>query len=410
MRRTVAEISITNGLELYPMPTNCFDSIKIIVVIPVYNHGSTLRRVVTRALKVNDQVMIVDDGSTDRGIDTLDGLNVHIVRHSLNLGKGAAISTAATAARRLGMTHMITIDADGQHDPADVRHFVPVVQKNPFAIAIGKRNFSTIDAPLSARFGRHFSNFWFRIQTGQILGDTQSGFRGYPLAVFEKLKLHEKHYAFEVEVLVKAAWSGIKLHDVDISVFYPSARERVSHFHRFRDNFRLSRLNTRLTLRSIIPLPHRQILAEKDSSQKITVLHPVRSLKKLLGENASAEQLAVAGALGVLLGALPLIACHTIAILFAAGFFRLNKVAALSTSQLCMPPFVPAICIELGYFLRHGRFLTEVSIKTLGYQGLDRCFEWLIGSLLLAPILALLVGGIMYLMIFFIKRVNRATN
>ena len=228
--------------------------------------------------------------------------------------------------------------------------------------------------------------------------------------MLEKLKLCEKHYAFEVEVLVKAAWGGIKLHEVNISVFYPPAGERVSHFHLIRDNLQLSLLNTRLTLRSIFPLPHRQILEKTDSAEKISILHPVRSLKKLLGENASVEKLAAAGALGVLLGALPLIACHTIAILFAAGFFRLNKVAALSTSQLCMPPVVPAICIELGYFLRHGRFLTEVSIKTLGYQGLDRCYEWLIGSLLLAPILALFVGGIIYLMGFFIKKVTRAVN
>jgi glycosyltransferase involved in cell wall biosynthesis len=392
------------------MLTDFSDKIKIIIVIPVYNHGSTLRGVVTRALKVNDQVMVVDDGSTDGGIDTLNGLSVHLVRHSQNLGKGAAILTAAKAARRLGMTHMITMDADAQHDPSDVRHFIPAMQADPFAIVIGKRNFRTIHAPLSARFGRRFSNFWFRLQTGKALGDSQSGFRGYPLAALEKLKLREKHYAFEVEVLVKAAWGGIKLHDVNISVIYPPSRERVSHFRLIRDNFQLSRLNTRLTLRSLFPLPHRQILAEKDSSEKITVLHPVRSLKKLLSENASAEQLAAAGALGVFLGALPLIACHTIAILFAAGFFRLNKVAALSTSQLCMPPFVPAICIELGYFLRHGTFLTEVSIKTLGYQGLDRCYEWLIGSLMFAPILALFVGSIIYVMVFFIKRVIRATN
>jgi glycosyltransferase involved in cell wall biosynthesis len=392
------------------MLTDFSDKIKIIIVIPVYNHGSTLRGVVTRALKVNDQVMVVDDGSTDGGIDTLNGLSVHLVRHSQNLVKGAAILTAAKAARRLGMTYMITIDADAQHDPSDVRHFIPVLQADPLAIVIGKRNFRTIHAPLSARFGRRFSNFWFRLQTGKALGDSQSGFRGYPLAALEKLKLREKHYAFEVEVLVKAAWGGIKLHDVNISVIYPPSRERVSHFRLIRDNFQLSRLNTRLTLRSLFPLPHRQILAEKDSSEKITVLHPVRSLKKLLSENASAEQLAAAGALGVFLGALPLIACHTIAILFAAGFFRLNKVAALSTSQLCMPPFVPAICIELGYFLRHGTFLTEVSIKTLGYQGLDRCYEWLIGSLMFAPILALFVGSIIYVMVFFIKRVIRATN
>jgi len=392
------------------MLTNRFDSIKIIIVIPVYNHGSTLRGVVARALKVNDQVIVIDDGSTDGGIDTLGGLSVHIVRHSQNLGKGAAILTAAEAARRLGMTHMITIDADAQHNPADVRHFMPVLQADPFAIVIGKRNFGAINAPLSARFGRRFSNFWFRLQTGQALGDTQSGFRGYPLAALEKLKLREKHYAFEIEVLVKAAWGGIKLREVNISVFYPPSRDRISHFRLFKDNFQLSLLNTRLTLRSIFPLPHRQILADKDAGEKISILHPIRSLKKLLSENASAEQLAAAGALGVLLGALPLIACHTIAILFTAGFFRLNKVAALSTSQLCMPPFVPAICIELGYFLRHGRFLTEVSLKTLGYQGLDRCFEWLIGSLLLAPILALFVGGIIYVTVFFIERVSRATN
>jgi uncharacterized protein (DUF2062 family) len=285
-----------------------------------------------------------------------------------------------------------------------------VLQADPFAIVIGKRDFSTINVPLSARFGRRFSNFWFRLQTGQVLGDTQSGFRGYPLAVLERLKLREKHYAFEIEVLVKAAWGGIRLDEVNISVYYPPSRDRVSHFRLFKDNFQLSLLNTRLTLRSIFPLPHRQILADKAAGEKISILHPIRSLKKLLRENASAEQLAAAGALGVLLGALPLIACHTIAILFTAGFLRLNKVAALSTSQLCMPPFVPAICIELGYFLRHGRFLTEVSLKTLGYQGLDRCYEWLIGSLLLAPILALFVGGIIYVTVFFIERVSRATN
>lgn len=392
------------------MLNNRIDSVKTIIVIPVYNHGSTLRDVATRALEVNDQVMVVDDGSTDGGIDTLDGLDVHVIRHPENLGKGAAILTAAKAARRLGMTHMITIDADGQHDPFDCRHFLPVLQADPLVIVIGKRDFRSIDAPLSTRFGRHFSNFWFRLQTGRALGDTQSGFRGYPLAVLEKLKLREKHYSFEVEVLVKAAWGGVKLQELNIPVFYPPSRERISHFRLFRDNFQLSMLNTKLTMRSILPLPHRQILAEDDSDAKISVLHPIRSLKKLVGENISVRQLAAAGALGVFLGALPLIACHTIAILFTAGFFRLNKVAALSTSQLCMPPFVPAICIELGYFLRHGRFLTEVSIRTLGYQGLDRCYEWLIGSLLIAPALALLVGGTIYVMAFFIKKVKRATN
>jgi uncharacterized protein (DUF2062 family) len=105
-------------------------------------------------------------------------------------------------------------------------------------------------------------------------------------------------------------------------------------------------------------------------------------------------QLALAAAMGVFLGTLPLIALHTLVIILAATYFRLNKVAALASSQLCMPPVVPALCIEVGYLLRHGRFLTEISMETLGYQALERLYEWLLGSLVLAPLLACLIGGI----------------
>lgn len=140
------------------------------------------------------------------------------------------------------------------------------------------------------------------------------------------------------------------------------------------------------------------------------MLRPLRSLKMLLAENSSPGQLAAAGGLGIFLGALPLIACHTIAILLAAGFFRLNKIAALSTSQLCMPPLVPALCIEAGYFMRHGRFLTEISMDTLGYQGLERIYEWLLGSLLLGPILAALTAAVIYLMALGVTRERRGAK
>lgn len=380
------------------------DQLKIIIVIPVYNHSATIRGVVTRALQVHNEVMVVDDGSTDDALSSLQGLNVHRVRHPKNLGKGAAILTAAREARRLGMTHIVTIDADGQHNPNDFHLFIPVIQGAPDAIVVGKRDFQDANVPRANRFGRGFSNFWLRLQTGKTLGDAQSGFRAYPIFVLENLKLREKRYTFEIEVLVKAAWAGVELRDVDISIYYPPAQERVSHFHLFLDNLRLSLLNARLTMRSVTPLPHRKIMNSRHRpGEKITVLHPLKSLKTLLTENTSPEELAAAGALGVFLGTLPLIACHTIAILFAAGFFRLNKVAAVSSSQLCMPPLVPALCIEIGYFVRHGRFLTEISLKTLGYQAPERLYEWLIGSLVLAPAMAVLIGGTIYIMAFFIR-------
>jgi len=224
---------------------------EIAIVIPVYNHPRTLREVVIKALKVHRAVMVVDDGSSDSGLDTLDGLTVNVVRHPRNLGKGVAILSGAREWRRLGMTHIVTIDADGQHDPDDFRRFVTELDLHPDAIVVGKRDFEVAEVPSASRIGRAISNFWLRVETGKVLGDAQSGFRAYPIALLEGLKLHERRYSFEIEVLVKAAWAGVELREVPVSTYYPPAEERVSHYHLFWDNVRLSLLNTKLSLRSV---------------------------------------------------------------------------------------------------------------------------------------------------------------
>ncbi len=381
---------------------------KIIILIPVYNNPETVRDVVIRALEIHDMVMVVDDGSSDNVDNLLNGLNIRIIRHTKNMGKGAAIITGAVEAGRLGMTHIVTIDADGQHDPADFKKIIPIINQEPHAIIIGMRNFQGSNTPGASIFGRSFSNFWMRLQTGISLGDTQSGFRAYPLAVLEKLILRERHFSFEVEVLVKAAWAGVKILETDISAYYPPAEKRVSHFRVFMDNFRISILNTKLTMMSVLPIPHRKIHFDDITDQAITVLHPIKSLKTLITENTSPKKLSASGALGVFLGALPLIACHTLVIILVTGFLRLNKVVAISTSQLCMPPIVPALCIEAGYFMRNGRFLTEISLETIGYQALQRLYEWIIGSLLLGPIMGFIVGFLIYVMSLLIIRGKRA--
>ncbi len=373
---------------------------RVAIVIPVYNHARFIRGVAEKALRVHDCVIVVDDGSTDNVAEALAGLEVRLLRHGTNKGKGTAILAGAREAERLGMTHIVTIDADGQHDPEDFRAFLPVMHGDPTALVVGVRSFDC-DAPGLSLFGRRFSNFWLRLQTGLSAGDTQSGFRAYPIAIFRHLRLRETGYAFEVEVLVKAAWAGIPLKEVDVRVSYPE--ERLSHFSLFKDNLRLTRLNTRLTMRALMPLPHKRIVAYGETGE-ITILHPLRFLATLLQERMLPRSLAVAGALGVFLGALPLIACHTLVILGAASFFRLNKVTALSASQVCMPPLVPALCIETGYFLRHGTFLTEVSLRTLGYQGLERFYEWLLGSFILGPAIGLVVGSAIYIMAHALQR------
>jgi len=377
---------------------------KSVIVIPVYNHSATLYGVVVSALKANDNVMVVDDGSTDKSADTLTELSVHLIHHEKNLGKGAAIKTAVKNARKLRMTHMVTIDANGRYDPADFHLFAAALGKNPDSIIIGRRSFPKSEVPLLSRVNRCLANFWFRIQTGRSLSDVSCTYRAYPLAVLENLTLRTRRNSFEVEVLTKASWAGVNLNEVDISNYSHRSDKEKPGFPYVLENLRVFLFNFHLTMRSIVPWPHQKIVGQDQSKEKITVLHPLRSIKTLLTENTSPRQLATGGALGVLLGTFPLIGFHNIAILFAAGYFRLNKVVALATSGLCVPPLVPALCIEVGYFMRHGTFLTEISIKTLGYQALERIYEWLLGSFVLAPVFAILVGGIIFLIALFFKK------
>ena len=256
-------------------------------------------------------------------------------------------------------------------------------------------------SPGASKFGRSFSNFWLRVQTGQKVSDVQCGFRAYPVAIFDALRLRERRFAFEVEVLVKAAWAGYPLQDLDIDVHYPVPEERISHFRAWQDNVTISLLNTRLTARAFLPVPHR--LYEEDAAGKVSPIHPLRSLRILLLQNETPGILAFSAFLGMVFGTLPLIGLHSLCIVVVLGYFRLNKILGLAVSQLCIPPFVPALCIETGYYLRNGSFLTDISLRTLGYEALDRVWEWILGSLILAPALGAIIGVTVFLMAHVVK-------
>ena len=374
----------------------------VLIVVPVYNHAATLPQVVKDCLMFCPDVLVVDDGSTDlpdpcliegkisNTQHPLYGLNILFERHKENKGKGAAILTAAQRARELLKTHIITIDADSQHFPGDIPLFVTALTTEPTTLFVGARDFNTENVPSSSRFGRSFSNFWYKLQTGETISDSQSGFRCYPLAILDRLLFTEVRYSFETEVLVRSAWAGFQVKDIPIEVHYPPADKRVSHFAPLMDNIRISLLNTRLTIRSILPIPQKKYESGHDGT--IHALKPIESIATFLKANNTPFYLSLAAALGCFIGTLPLIGVHTLLIILLAGTFRLNKIMAVFTSNFCMPPFVPALCIEVGYFMRHGSFLTEISIQTLGYEALERIFEWVIGSLIVAPLLGALAG------------------
>jgi glycosyltransferase involved in cell wall biosynthesis len=377
--------------------------------IPVYNNRETVVSVATECRSRLPQVVVVDDGSTDADVEALfSGSDITVLRHEENRGKGAAILTALEFVRSRGGRFMITIDADGQHRPRDLKKFIPLLQGPDTIVVIGCRDLGAAGFPRSSRLGSQIGNFWLRIETGVSLDDCQSGFRAYPVEYISQLKLRGNHYDFETEVLAKAVWAGLELKTVAIDVWYPEPRLRVSSFRPFLDNLRISRMHAGLVGRRLLPVPHRRLLpSERPRLDLRMLLHPIRLLRSLLEENATPGLLGMSAAVGVFLATLPLIGLHTVVIIYVATRLRLNRVMAVSVQNLCMPPFVPMLCIELGYRMRYGHWLTEFSTKTIVGELHHRLFEWLIGSLVVAPLAAALVGGSVFLGARAIQRRGR---
>lgn len=371
-------------------------------VIPVYNNMRTLQSVVRGCKHQLENVVVVDDGSTDVDVGGMLGdENVIVLNHSENKGKGTALMTGFKYVQSQGGNYAITIDADGQHYPQDLDRIINEIKDQDDAIVIGSRDFSAENVPGKSKFGRRFANFWFKVETGLSIDDCQSGYRAYPIDYISKLSLKGKRYDFETEVIVKAAWAGLKIKTVDVGVHYAKKGERISHFKGFLDNLRISIMHAQLVLRRLSPVPHKKLIQRKeDAIYKELLKHPIKVLKFLLNENSTPVGLAASAAVGTFLAVLPLLSIHTLVIIYVATRLHLNKVMAVSIQNLCIPPFVPVACIELGYYMRYGKWLTDVSLNTVFGQFAERIWEWLLGSLIVAPVLATIVGVI----VFFISQ------
>jgi predicted LPLAT superfamily acyltransferase len=232
---------------------------RILVVVPVFNNLKTVAGLVRDVLALGVPVLVVNDGSTDGSSRVIDDLAVPHIDVPRNRGKGRAIRSALAWANERNYSHIITIDADGQHAARDIPPFIERIKEAPDKIIIGRRTFSH-DAPGRSRFGRRWSNMWIRAASGARTSDSQSGFRAYPVVPLVHMKFFGSRYEFEVEVLVRAVWAGLGLAEVDVSVQYFSGGERVSHFRMGRDNARISLMYTALVFRHWLPIPHRKLV------------------------------------------------------------------------------------------------------------------------------------------------------
>jgi len=230
------------------------NSKRLCVIIPTYNNGGTIGKVIEDVKRHGLQVIVVDDGSTDNTPAVLEALSDGIltVSYRPNKGKGHALVSGFRKATELGFTHAVTIDADGQHFADDLPVFISQLESCEDTIIVGTRNLTEENMPRQNTFANRFSNFWFRFQTGIDLPDTQSGYRLYTLASLRGLSLITSRYEAELELLVFAAWAGTRITSVPVRVYYPPAEERVSHFRPVYDFVRISILNTVLCAAALV--------------------------------------------------------------------------------------------------------------------------------------------------------------
>lgn len=226
-----------------------------VVLVPTYNNATTLQSVLDRLRPYASDILVVNDGSTDNTREILEHYPhpLHIVSYDKNQGKGHALVTGFREALNLGYDYAITIDSDGQHYPEDLPLFVEkqMAMQEP-AIIVGARVLKHENKSRGAVFATRLANFWFAFQTWQPLSDTQSGYRLYPLHHLHGLDFVTSRYEAELELLVYAAWHGVRLDTVPIRVYYPPREERVTHFRPVADFMRIFVLNTVLFFASIL--------------------------------------------------------------------------------------------------------------------------------------------------------------
>lgn len=202
--------------------------------------------VVTGARAHVTRVLVVDDGSGDGTAAAAATAGAEVVRHAENRGKGAALRTGLDHLAAAGVARALTLDADGQHLPAEIPALIAASDGAPGAIVVGVRRKTGQPIRAVNRLGNWLADGLLAALAGQPLPDTQSGFRIYPVAVTLGLGASGAHFDFETEILLRAARRGVPVVGVPVAVHYPPVAERASHFRPALDTLRIVRTVVRV--------------------------------------------------------------------------------------------------------------------------------------------------------------------
>ncbi|MFZ1908460.1 MAG: glycosyltransferase family 2 protein [Burkholderiales bacterium] len=218
------------------------DSEGCVAVIPAYNEAATIRDVAERTLRQVGTLIVVDDGSSDGTAAALEGLPLELLRHPVNLGKGASLWRGMQRALELGARTVVTLDGDGQHRPEDISALLAAHRERPEAIVIGSRVHLRQQTPALRYRANRCADFLVGWVAGRQLPDTQSGFRVYPARLLRNARVEHgasARFAFESEMLIDAVRRGVECTAVPITVSYRGLA-RASHFANVADAARIA--------------------------------------------------------------------------------------------------------------------------------------------------------------------------
>ena len=376
-----------------------FKTFRTCVLIPTYNNVTTLANVINDVATYTDDIVVVNDGSTDGSQKIIDSFPfVQCLSYQKNRGKGWAMRKGFEFAIQKGYEFAITIDSDGQHFAKDLPKFIQALELDKNAIIIGERDLNQASVPGKSSFGNKFSNFWFKVETGITIEDTQSGFRLYPLIPLKDLRFRTVKYEFEIEVLVRAAWKGVNIKPVPVSVYYPPKDERISHFRPFKDTVRISILNTMLVLITFLYIRPRNFfrtIFDKEKSRDY-----IR--RYLLEINQPDHIKAISVGFGLFMGIVPIWGFQLIVAISLSILFKLNKALVILAAHISFAPLIPFIIfasyktggVWMGNRAMEIHFDWHISLDTIK-KNLE---QYLAGSIILAISVGI-IGGLLTLLL-----------
>ncbi|MBO9727685.1 MAG: DUF2062 domain-containing protein [Chitinophaga sp.] len=382
-----------------------FERHRAAVLIPTYNNAGTLGAVLKDALSYTDHVIVVNDGATDETLAVLEQFpSLQLVSYSPNRGKGIALRRGFAYAMQQGYDYVITMDADGQHFATDLPNMLQQIDERPGALIIGARNLHQENMPGKNTSANKISNFWFTVTTGLKGPDTQSGYRLYPLRKMGNLHYFCTKYEFEIEVLVRSAWKGVKVDWTPVKVYYPPPEERVSHFRPVPDFIRISILNTVLVLVTFLYIKPRdfvRFLLKKENWKKMWKEEVLRS-------DESNMRKAIAIGFGVFMGIVPIWGFQLLVAILVSIKLKLNKALVLLSAHISTPPLTPFVLF--ASFLAGKVWIGQTAGDLIFKDGFnfdtikENMLQYVLGAVTLAIVAGIVVWGVSWGMLTIFRK------